>query len=256
MDSVPLYDDLSVDYDRFIDWPRRLARELPVLEALLASYGVERVLDAACGTGGHVLALRERGYLADGADLSAEMIAQARAQAQARGQEAGFWVAGFGELATRVPGPYDALLCLGNSLPHVLTGDEVRQALRDMAQVLRDGGLLVIQNRNYDRVWQSHDRYMPLLQHRDGDREWLFFRFMDFHEEGLTFNVVTLARDGGNWSYRVGSTELRPIQQGELARELDAAGLAPVDWWGGYDRAAFDPERSGDLIAVAVKGGG
>ena len=97
---------------------------------------------------------------------------------------------------------------------------------------------------------------MPLLRHREGDREWLFFRFMDFHEEGLTFNVVTLARDGGNWSYRVGSTELRPILQGDLARELDSAGLAPVDWWGGYDRSAFDPERSGDLIAVAVKGGG
>ncbi|MGI6379462.1 MAG: class I SAM-dependent methyltransferase [Anaerolineae bacterium] len=253
--EVALYDDLSGDYDRFINWSRRLARELPVLDDLLTRHGARRVLDAACATGRHVLALCERGYQADGADLSAAMIAQARARADAQGCDASYWVAGFGELGRCGRGPYDALLCLGNSLPHLLTAEQLGAALRDMASVMRDGGLLIIQNRNYDRVWESRDRYMPLLQHREGDHEWLFFRFMDFHEASLTFHVVTMSRQGGDWSYRVGSTELRPILQDELARQLAAAGFRQVDWWGGYDRSAFDPQKSGDLIAVAVKGG-
>lgn len=253
MAEVALYDALSGDYDRFIHWPQRLARELPVLERLFAEHGVCRVLDAACGTGRHVLALRERGYLADGADLSAEMIARARAHAKNVVPQATFWVAGFGELATCVAGPYDALLCLGNSLPHLLEADAVQRALNDFAAVLRPGGLLIIQNRNYDLIWHTRERFMPLLQHRDDEGEWLFFRFMDFHETNLAFHVVTLARDEEGWAYRVASTKLRPMFQAELAAWLEAAGFGQVRWWGGYDGSPYDPERSGDLLALALK---
>ena len=62
-----MYDDFSQDYDRFVDWPGRLAVELPFLEARLKEGGARRVLDAACGTGMHALALAERGYEAAGA---------------------------------------------------------------------------------------------------------------------------------------------------------------------------------------------
>jgi 2-polyprenyl-3-methyl-5-hydroxy-6-metoxy-1,4-benzoquinol methylase len=251
--QVPLYDAFSADYDRFVEWPARLAHELPHLERLFAAHGVQRVLDAACGTGQHALALARRGYEADGADLSAPMIERARAQAAAGGLAVRFAVAGLGELAQTLPGPYDALLCLGNSLPHLLAPEAVQGALADFAALLRPGGLLVIQNRNYDRVWRERERFMPLQVHREEGREWLFLRFMDFHEATLTFNVVTLERVGDSWTYRVGVTELRPIFQGELAAWLPAAGLEPLHFWGGYEGAPFDPETSDDLIAVAQR---
>jgi hypothetical protein len=46
-----MYDDFSSDYDRFVDWPGRLAAELPFIERQLRAVGARRVLDAACGTG-------------------------------------------------------------------------------------------------------------------------------------------------------------------------------------------------------------
>ncbi len=251
--AVPLYDAFSADYDRFVDWPARLARELPFLEAQFQAHGVRRVLDAACGTGQHVLALARRGYEAAGADLSAPMIEQARAHTAAAGLPARFAVAGLGELARAFPQPFDALLCLGNSLPHLLEPAAVQAALADFAAALRPGGVLVIQNRNYDRVWPARERFMPLQTAHEDDREWLFFRFMDYHQATLTFNVVTLERSGAAWTYRVGSTELRPIFAAELQAWLPAAGLCNTALYGSYEGTAFDPQASGDLIAVAVR---
>ncbi|HOG45569.1 MAG TPA: methyltransferase domain-containing protein [Anaerolineae bacterium] len=251
---MALYDALAADYDRFVDWPARLTHELPFLERLFHEHGVRRVLDAACGTGRHALALAARGYEAAGADSSLPMVERARAAAEAEGRDVPFVAAGLGELAPAFPSEFDAILCLGNSLPHLLTPEAERAALADFHELLRPGGLVVIQNRNYDAVWPRRERFMPLQSHREGEREWLFFRFMDFHEATLTFNLVTLQRTGDAWRYRVGATELRPIFQKDLAEALHSAGLGAARFYGAYDGSPFDPEASGDLIAVAERG--
>ena len=156
-----------------------------------------KVLDAACGTGMHVIALAQAGYAAAGADLSTGMIERAIANAATAGVQADFQVAGFGELAGRFTG-YDALLCLGNSLPHVLSSRELAKTLTDFTACLRPGGLLLVQQRNFDAVLAQQARWMKSERAgQAGDREWLFVRFYDFDPDGLiTFNIITLARDG------------------------------------------------------------
>ena len=79
------------------------------------------------------------------------MIERAVANAASAGVQADFQVAGFGELAGLFSG-YDALLCLGNSLPHVLDLSQLAKALADFAACLRPGGLLLVQQRNFDAV--------------------------------------------------------------------------------------------------------
>jgi len=248
--QVPLYDALAADYDRFVNWPGRLSHELPFFVRLFDEHGVRDVLDAACGTGQHAIALARQGYRVTGADLSAGMIDRARANAARAGVDATFAVAGLGHLAT-VGGSYDALLCLGNSLPHLLTAEAVDRAQADFAAVLRPGGLLVIQNRNFDRVWQERERFMGPQSQREGDDEWLFVRFYDFHDGTITFNMVRLRRTEEGWVQDVESTELRPIFGQDLAASLAPAGFGQVAFYGGYDSSPYDPARSGDLVAVA-----
>jgi glycine/sarcosine N-methyltransferase len=250
--SVPLYDALAADYDRFVNWPERLAHELPFLDPLLQAHGVRRVLDAACGTGRHAIALAQRGYQVSGADLSAAMVERARQNAAAARSDAEFVVAGFGQLAA-LEGAFDALLCLGNSLPHLLTSSALTSALADFAAALRPGGLLVVQNRNFDRVWAARERFIGPQSYRGPEGEWLFVRFYDFLAETLVFNMVRLRRTDEGWTQTVDSTELRPIFRDGLAQALAGAGFAGLQFYGGYDGSAFDPGRSGDLIAVAVK---
>jgi glycine/sarcosine N-methyltransferase len=247
---VPLYDALAADYDRFVSWEGRLAYELPFLTRLFEEHGVRRVLDAACGTGHHAIALAQRGYQVTGADLSAAMVERARENAAVAGVEVAFVVAGLARLAS-LGKTFDAAICLGSSLPHLLTAEAVDAALADFAAVLRPGGLLLVQNRNFDRVWSERERFMGPQAHRDGDQEWLFIRFYDFHEETITFNMIRLLRSGGEWEQDVEATELRPIFRDELAASLARAGFGRVAFYGSYQGSAFDPADSGDLIAVA-----
>jgi glycine/sarcosine N-methyltransferase len=250
--QVPLYDALAADYDRFVNWEGRLARELPFFQHLFEERRVERVLDSACGTGHHAIALAQEGCQVVGADLSAAMVELARQNAATAGADVAFRVAGLGELAT-LGETFDAVLCLGNSLPHILTAQAVAEALADFAAVLNPGGLLVIQNRNFDLVWTEKERFMPPQAHRDGDQEWLFLRFYDFHEASITFNMNRLRRTDQGWEQTVESTELRPIFRDEFAVALEAAGFEGSLFYGSYDGSPFDPSRSGDLIALATR---
>jgi len=251
-----MYDDLSADYDRFVNWPSRLAAELPFVERQLQANGAQRVLDVACGTGRHALALAAKGYAVTGTDLSAPMIERAKLLSAAEGLAARFEVAGFGELSQHVGEGFDGLLCLGNSLPHILTTRGLRAALDDFADCLNPGGLLLLQNRNFDAVLFERERWMDPQAYQEGDAEWLFVRFYDFDPDGLlTFNLVTLHREErGGWEQKPGATRLRPLRQRDLEQALVEAGFVEITYWGDMRGAPFDPEHSPNLVVTARRG--
>lgn len=252
--GVPLYDALGDRYDVLIDWQARLARETPFFQELFEHYGVRTVLDAACGTGRHVELFTDWGLDVVGADPSVEMIRAARARAGDR-DVARFVRAGFGKLCRDAGRNYDAVVCLGNSLPHLLTREEISQALADMSEATstRSGGLVIVHNNNYDRILARRERFMPLASgHRDG-REYLFVRFFDFGEELLTFNVTTLMRDAEGWHLQVDSTRHYPLRADELETLMAEAGLKVVERWGSFQKEPFIATESDNLILVAVR---
>jgi SAM-dependent methyltransferase len=272
-----LYESFD-EYDRFVNWDRRLAYELPFIERQLQSVGAHtqpakvptqglRVLDVACGTGRHAIALAQRGYRVTGADLSAAMIERAQANAAAATAEGiQFVIAGFGQLSGRLIGglhpveAFDAVLCLGNSLPHLLTEAALHETLADMAAVLRPDGLLLVQMRNMDAVLDRRSRWMPLQARRERTpdsetgREWLFARFYDFNEDGsLTFNVMTLERGspGEAWKQKVDATRLYPWRYDQLVPLVAAAGFSGLLSYGDMTGAPYDRKSSGNLVLVA-----
>jgi SAM-dependent methyltransferase len=250
-----MYDDFSEDYDRFVHWAGRLAYEMPFLDGHLAQLPAgARVLDSACGTGMHTIALAQKGYATAGADLSAKMVERARDNAAQAGVGVRFETAGFGGLAgTFGVRSFDALLCLGNSLPHVLSEAGLREALDDFAACLTPGGVLILQNRNFDGVVKRRERWMEPQSHQEGEREWLFLRFYDYLADGLiSFNIINLRREGDKpWEQRVMSTPLRPLLQEETLRLLGEAGFAEIACYGDMSGSPFDAEASGNLIVVA-----
>jgi SAM-dependent methyltransferase len=256
--GVEMYDDLSADYDRFVDWEGRLLAEIPFLVQQLQAVGARRVLDAACGTGMHAIALAKIGYEVLGTDVSQGMIDRARANVAQAGVDVHFERAGFGQLAQALEpeARLDAVLCLGNSLPHSQTAGSLQATLSDFAAWLRPGGLLLIQNRNFNAVLAAQDRWMEPQSHRGGDAEWLFVRFYDFAPNGLlTFNLVQLHRQAnGTWSQRVTSTRLWPQTSGQLVEAVEGAGFEAIGCLGDLQGAPFDPTSSPNLVIRALKG--
>lgn len=256
-----MYDSLSAEYDRFVNWNERLSFEMPFIEKALSelkpSGGTVRVLDAACGTGWHVIELAQRGYMASGADVSAGMIERAIANSKTAKVSVTFKVAGFGELAkaflSQETPRFDALLCLGNSLPHVSGLTELVSTLKDFAACLRPGGLLLIQNRNFDAVLEQHLRWMEPQSYQKDDEEWLYLRFYDFEADGrLGFNMLILRRDAQfRWKQQVERTTLYPLKKNEVEAALKTAGFENRLFLGSMGGEAFDPQKSGNLVVVA-----
>lgn len=255
-----MYDQFASDYDRFVNWTNRLAIELPFIEDFLealphpANHPLQ-VLDAASGTGMHAIALARHGYSVSASDLSQAMTHKASLNAQAAGVQIKLETVGFGSLATAFgAGTFDAVLCLGNSLPHVLTPADLKIALKDFAACLRPGGLLLIQNRNFDAVITGQQRWMEPQANTEGDKEWLFLRFYDFEPDDLIrFNIVTLNRSQhGDWASSVTSAQLRPQRHKELTMALEEIGFLNVNAYGNMTGELFVPLTSGNLVLTAI----
>lgn len=257
-EHVPLYDSFSDTYDHFVNWSQRLAYEMAFIQRQLVTVGAHRVLDVACGTGWHAIALAQAGYEVMGADLSANMIERARHNAAKMAvHQVHFVVAGFGQLRQAVDGRYDAVLCLGNSLPHVLTDAQLDATLADFAAVLRPGGLLLIQDRNFDAVMRTRNRWMTPQWYRQEGQEQLFVRFYDFNADGtLTFNVLILERLGdAAWTQRAEATLLRPWRSEELRGALEVNSFEDCAFYGDMAGSPFEATNSNDVVITAHRRG-
>ena len=258
MDAQSFYDGLGQDYDLMVSWEERLSREDAFFRRVFDENKVRDVLDAACGTGMHAVAFARAGRECTGADLCPVMVEKARQNARDAGVTVRFEVAGFGELERGVGGTFDAVTCLGNSLPHLLDDASLRTCLSDFAGLLRTGGCLVIQNRNYDRLLRERQRFMPLASRTDAEGETLFLRISAYgsahdSDESLEFILVVLKKRGGTWTQTVQSTPLRALRRSTLESELARAGFSTVHVYGSYGFADFDSPGANDLVAIAVK---
>ncbi|MCI0475371.1 MAG: class I SAM-dependent methyltransferase [Anaerolineales bacterium] len=253
--ETEFYDRLAESFDVMTDWQSRLAVEMPFLEATFARHDVHAILDCACGTGGHALALAERGYRVSGSDISAQMIARANANAQRAGLAIPFAVARFQDLYATFHAQFDAVLCLGNSFPHVLTDAAALESLLNMRVCLRSGGALVLHNLNYDKRWKEKPRWFAVNSGALDQRETLVWRFADYDDASglIAFNIALFTKnENGAWTVDVQSTPQRPYRQTEIEMLLRRAGFREIAFYGNLQGDPFDVEQSADLVAVAV----
>jgi 2-polyprenyl-3-methyl-5-hydroxy-6-metoxy-1,4-benzoquinol methylase len=262
-----MYDSFSQEYDHFVNWPNRLAFELPFLMEQINSAvdkpaELIRVLDIATGTGMHAIALAQKGYNASGMDISEGMVTIARQNAAAVNADVFFTTAAFGNVAERsklIPEgkgcPFDAILCLGNSLPHAEDINALQTALRDFSTCLHAGGLLILQNRNFDNVLDKKERWMEPQSYKNENGESVFLRFYDFLPDGhIQFNIITLKQTAeGQWNQSIMETRLFPITRDILMTALEGSGFTRVKVYGALSNTPFDSQTSGNLVITAVK---
>lgn len=247
-------------YDVFVDWPGRLAREMPGIEAHLRAAGARRVLDAGCGTGRHVQALLERGYDAHGADVSEDMLEEARALA---GTNERFHLWRMGDEpppSLSAAAPFDAVISMGNVWPQLASEDEARRALDGFLSLLRPGGLVLLALKAFAVREASGNAYLPLLRRVHEGRVLWFVRFVDFAPERLAdgtrvcdLHMLVAAGDAESGPERTEAllhraTRVRAWSPDELERWLAARGLEDVHVSARLDDP-LAPPQSEDVFA-------
>lgn len=247
-------------YDAVINWQKRLERELPMLEDVARRAG-SRVLVPACGTGGHVVALAQRGFRVLGCDVeeSAVEFTRRRIDSSARaiaaaGGEARVLLLNMAE-ADQLGPVHDAAFCLGNALPGLSQPGQLPVALRGVAATLHPGGLFLTQNLNYDRRWREKAKFFPLLAGETQEEEVLLVKFADYEAEFINFHAMFLTREkpAGEWQAHARSSRQFPLLRSRLADLLGEAGFGNLCFWGDFTMSPFEPEKSHDLIVAATK---
>jgi glycine/sarcosine N-methyltransferase len=243
------YDQLGEGYDTVIDWDARLGREAPFHRDVFARHSVRSVLDTACGTGEHAALFASWGLEVVAADISAEMIAVCRRKYAGRPIE---WVqAGFGGTFGALRRSFDAVTCLGNSWPHVLTDEDAVRAAEDLARLTNTNGVLIIQQLNYAAMRLRDERLMgPQTRTIDG-WETLFLRLFDLDRDPIRFTMVKLTREADGWNREEWQTEHRAWTQDEMRSLLEHAGFASVEFLGDFARSPFEASSSDQMIVVA-----
>jgi glycine/sarcosine N-methyltransferase len=241
------YSSLAPDYDRMTRFQERLAPEAAVLKRWIDPAKMRTALDAACGTGLHAILLAKMGLRVTGVDLSADMIAQAKSNAKRQGVDVAWFAGDMRNLLKQIKGPFGAVFCLGNSLPHLLTKRDLARTLRGFRKLLRPGGWLLLQVLNYDRILKAGQRIVGV--HRQGDTEYI--RFYDFKGRYVNFNILRITQSRGKLTHALSTTTLRPYKQKELTAELLKCGFKDLKSYGSLEQTPFDPESSPNLILTA-----
>ena len=182
------------------------------------------ILDAACGIGIDLASLTRRGHHVVGADASPAMLREA-----AQRTEADLLCCTWAELPEHVRGPFDAVLCVGNSLPHLPTSADRRAALAAFASVLAPGGLLVLDSHDWEVVLAAGDgaRDDPQVIRRGGEeaRRRFEWRVPERFDEPYVL-AITLTVGERTTVHEVVS---HPFSRDQLLDEVRAAGLTVED---------------------------
>ncbi len=181
-DRTDIYD--LIESDERTDSIRRDWKEF------LGGRSIHTMLDVSIGTGGMTLPLQELDIRISGSDLNQTMLDRCGMKAEAKGKPVELKRSDFRDLSCWDGRKFDCVASTGNSLAYVVN-DDVRLALAGMDRLVRPGGFLCFDSRNWEKIQREKQRfylYNPFF--RDGNRINLV-QVWDHNADGsITFNLL------------------------------------------------------------------
>lgn len=205
-----------------------------------------RVLDAACGTGTYASALADQGFIVDAIDLEPAMIERARGK-----HGAVRWLVGDMSRPSTYASiePYRLIYCIGNSILHLGSKSQVADMLQECAGHLSDGGSLILQVVNVDKVMKQSDARLPVIARPEAGVRFIRSYAPAAEPGRIRFqSKIVLDHPPQTFESEVGLLRLGAEEWDPLLRQ---AGFASMVRYGGFDRSPFDEQASGALILHA-----
>lgn len=232
-ESIRQYDGFAQDYHwLYSDYALSGKPALEENEDVLAAAGPPaRILDCSCGIGTLAIALARLGYEVAGSDASPGMVEQAAQAANNAGLNIPLRCCRWEELRGQFTARFDLVFCIGNSIGHARNREEMVRSLAGMRAVLGEGGRLVIQSRNWERLRQEKTRFTHFPWRERAGERCLPLYVWSFPEEfggAHTIEVVLIFDGGGQASIRSYPIVYYPFRSEELMDCLRRAGFSGI----------------------------
>lgn len=245
-DRADIY-DLMENEEHFAAYRRHWERVLEGTE-------VRALLDVSIGSGGVTLPLAGLGVELSGSDLSGTMLDSCRKKAERLGCSVELRQSDFRNLSCWTGKTFDCVASTGNSLAYV-ANSEALDALAQMDALVKPGGYLYFDTRNWDRILRERQRfylYNPFFH--NGDRVNLV-QVWDYNPDGsMTFNLLyTFERDNKIFQKEKFEERYHPIPRRLLLDGLAKLGYRDVKQFPFPAAAEGDPEEADWYCVMAGK---
>lgn len=209
------------------------------------------ILDVGAGTGNLAATLAERGYSVTATDVDQAMVGKMLEKQQGEGAPRfETRLLDMRELDQLPEEHYDAVLCVGNSLVHLSNLTEIADVVIRMYDRLKPGGVLILQNVNYDRILRDRVKQLPLIQRQVEEGRLTFLRLYEMEEDGILFQGrLTLEKETGHKEQYENTVRLVPMQSEELLQIAEQYGLPEPQLYGNFLGEAY---HTGSTALVAL----
>ena len=152
--------------------------------------------------------------------------------------------ADFSNLTSAFSETFDVVLSCDNSLPHLLTAQDLETALRSIHSVLGSSGLFIASARDYDKLLAAKPTATgPRLQNGPQGQS-ITFQIWEWSEESDTYLVrlfLMTRHASGDWQTREFCTRYRAFRRNELSSALESAGFSEIAWHDSAESGYFQP---------------
>lgn len=201
-------------------------------EWVLGGREVRTLLDVSIGSGNQTLPLAELGVRLYGSDLSGPMLERCAEKAARRGFSVDLRRGDFRRLDAAFDGGavFDCVASTGNSLPYVTNG-EIPAVLAQMDRLVKPGGYLYVDLRNWDRILGTKQRfYLYNPTFLDNGTRMNLVQVWDHHGDGsMTFNLLyTFERENRIIQKEIFEEHYFPLRRELLLQELKRLGYGEI----------------------------
>lgn len=209
----------------------------------------DNVVDLACGTGTYSLELAKIGIDILGLDLNEKMINLAILKANERNVNAKFKCYDMRDFDDLVANKLDTIFIIGNSLVHLKDENEIEKLIEKIYKNLNEGGNLIIQIINYDRILEKNINHLPTIKNDNI----IFQRNYELNNDKILFKTKLYMNDGLGKKVLNNVSKLIPLRSKRLIDMLKNTGFNDVELFGSFNKEDFNSYESYALIVVANK---
>jgi SAM-dependent methyltransferase len=213
----PLYSWMLGDFEALLQ--RNLAELAQLGLPMPASAGAVAI-DLGAGPGAHAIALARSGYdviAIDDCAMLLDELATNATQLHVRTVHGDLL-----QFRAHHTERADLILCMGDTLPHLSTLQEVDRLLIEVAQALAAAGTFVTTFRDYHGAeLQGTQRFIPVrsCQHR------ILTCFLEYAEDHVVVHDILHESDNGAWRTRVSSYPKLRLDPERVVQMLESEGL-------------------------------
>jgi len=150
-------------------------------------------VDLGAGSGFQSIPLSKAGFKVIAIDLIHDLLMELKSHAEGLPIET--IEADLLNFAEHIPQNVELIVCMGDTLTHLRTVEEVQSLIEDSRRVLEDGGHLILSFRDLTAELKNLDRFVPV---RSGP-ELIFTCFLEYEKHHVKVHDIINEKTGNRW---------------------------------------------------------